>query len=334
MSKNVEVNEGEWRLTGAVAAEEAMACPVCGGNARPCWTAIDGKGRGWPYVRCQNCGLVRLDLRGIVEEWKKLAYGDEYYAEGISKFTGAVQLLREFSAWRRAREIHGFFGVPGRVLDIGCGEGLFLKAMQNFGWQVDGCETGQRPAERAEQLLGRPVCRGGFCGMLESGVAGPWDVVMLWHVLEHVAEPRELLERLAGFMKPGGRLVVAVPNAASWQARIFGVYWFHLDPPRHLYHLEEKHVRMISRDAGWEIDGCRHFSLEYGPFGWAQSFLNVCHWRRDAMYETLKRSKGIVKGGIGWRALAWLLLGPSVLPAALEAMAGRGGSLALFMKRK
>lgn len=298
----------------------------------PYWETRDSLGNPWNYLKCERCALVRLDKDGSMENWLEQAYSGEYYGDGFSKFTGAIQMLREISAWRRAREIHRFFAQPGRALDIGCGEGLFLKSMKTLGWEVDGCEIGERAAQRAEQLLEQPVYRGEFEN-LAAKAGHKWQVVMLWHVLEHVEKPVELLRNIRDVVTEDGRLVVAVPNASSWQARLFGPDWFHLDPPRHLHSFGLGHLKQMVAKSGWKISAQHHFSLEYNPYGWAQSLLNAMGWKRDAMYENLRRHTRIVEGGYSLRMLAWLLLGPSILPAVLESLARQGGTIALYLER-
>lgn len=281
---------------------------------------------------------MRLGTDPASPEWQQASYPADYYGGGYSKFTGAIQMLRFSSAWRRAREINRFFTQPGRALDIGCGEGLFLECMKNRGWTVAGCETGEIAARRAEERLGQPIHRGEFETMPPPPSA--WDLVMLWHVLEHVSAPVDLLRHTHAAMADGAVLVVAIPNADSWQARFFGPAWFHLDPPRHLHHLGFDHLRRVATQAGFEEIEAHHFSLEYNPFGWAQSFLNGLGGRRDAMYEVLKtHANPPIDSSAGspltwlYRPLAWLLLGPSIVPAILEALAGRGGTVAVYFRK-
>lgn len=306
-------------------------CRLCGGRMVFLWRSSDTRHHSWEWIRCAKCGLAQLRVDGTDPAWRDASYSGDYYGGGYSKFTGAVQALREFSAWRRALEIDRFFKKPGRVLDIGCGEGLFLKAMKRLGWSVAGCEIAEQPARRAEELLGQAIHRGEFATM--PAPARPWDVVMLWHVLEHVADPPDLLARIAAVTAGEGLMMIAVPNAASWQARLFGPHWFHLDPPRHLYSMNPDHVKLMAERTGWRMTAVHHFSLEYNPFGWAQSLLNRLGWERDAMYETLKRRTRFSEPGFAWRVLAWFLLGPSIIPAALESLARRGGTASLYLRK-
>lgn len=305
-------------------------CELCGISTIPSWTTRDADGHVWPYVRCPACGLVRLGTGPGDRAWEKQAYPENYYGGGYSKFSGAIQTLREFSAWRRAREIHGFFQKPGRVLDIGCGEGLFLKSMKSLGWEVSGCEIGEQAADRAERNIGAPIHRGDFKTLPDPGK--PWDVIMLWHVLEHLERPARFLEHATKKMSPDGLLIVAIPNADSWQARFFGSDWFHLDPPRHLHSMTCRHLEGMAAQAGCRLQATHHFSLEYNPYGWAQSLLNALGFPRDAMYENLKPHRS--PSSFPLRMLAWLLLAPSILPALAEASVGRGGCICGYLRKK
>jgi 2-polyprenyl-3-methyl-5-hydroxy-6-metoxy-1,4-benzoquinol methylase len=311
-------------------ALNALQCPLDHERWVDHWRVLDGHHHTWNYYRCPSCGLIGLKVESA-SLWNEVSYPRDYYGGRFSKFTGAAQALRVFSAQRRAQEIHGFFSKPGRVLDIGCGEGLFLRAMKQLGWQVQGCDHGERIAQIAEENLGQPIHHGDFDTMPET--ERDWDVVMLWHVLEHVPDPVKLFEKVASILKKGGIFVVAIPNAESWQSRIFGSHWFHLDPPRHLFHLGMSHLKQIARQTGWELIEEHHFSLEYNPYGWAQSLLNRMGWRRDAMYETLKAGLPTALSKYLWRVVAWLLLGPSIFPAILEALFRRGGTVSVYFRK-
>jgi 2-polyprenyl-3-methyl-5-hydroxy-6-metoxy-1,4-benzoquinol methylase len=298
----------------------------------PSWRGVDDDSKGaWDYRLCRACGLISLAGGRNEESDLEVTYSPEYYGDGISKFTGAVQWLREMSAWRRAREVSRFFDHPGRVADIGCGEGLFLGSMKRLGWEIAGCEISSRAATRAENKLQCAIHRGEFETL--PAAVGPFDVVMLWHVLEHVSKPQDLLSSIYSRMRSGGVLIVGIPNGDSWQARLFGPHWFHLDPPRHLHQMGSHHLRHLAERTGFQVQEIRHFSLEYNPYGWAQSFLNMLGFKRDAMYQTLKRGKSPRDQAFGWRVLAWSLLAPSILPAVLESLLGRGGTISAYLRK-
>ncbi len=121
--------------------------------------------------------------------------------------------------------------------------------------------------------------------------AGYFDMVILWHVLEHLKHPDQTIREIRRILKPGGTLVVAVPNFSSWQARWAGENWFHLDLPRHLFHFPFAALRQLAEDRGFEFRSAHHFSLRQNPFGWVQSAMNrVPFLPRNGIYSLLLRS--------------------------------------------
>jgi len=98
----------------------------------------------------------------------------------------------------------------GALLDVGCGDGLFLQVARGAGWSVEGIEFSPEGARRSSRRLGRPVALGNLAEA--AGLRGPFDVVTLWHVLEHLTRPAPLLEAVRHRLRPGGLIAVAVPN--------------------------------------------------------------------------------------------------------------------------
>ena len=162
-----------------------------------------------------------------------------------------------------------------------------------------------------------------------------YDLVNVWHVLEHVRRPRETLARIHDLLAPGGVLVLAAPNGNSWQARCFGTHWFHHDPPRHLFQFGRASLLRLLAVTGFEPRGrVRTMSFEQNVYGWVQSALNAAGFPRDRAYRTLQRRP------LRWSAstvldlsLAALLTTPAALLAILEAAVGRGGSLVVTAQK-
>jgi len=121
--------------------------------------------------------------------------------------------------------------------------------------------------------------------------AASLDAVTLFHVFEHLGNPREILDMAVHFVRPGGVLMLSFPNINSLQARTFRANWFHLDPPRHLCFLPPAAFRNQAESRGLRILSERYFSPEQNPFGFQQSLLNLFQARRDALFEDMKGNR-------------------------------------------
>ena len=164
-----------------------------------------------------------------------------YYPAGTmaqsrtARFPQIVETLQNALYTLRVREVEAVANSgPGRVLDVGCGRGVLLQEFRRRGWEVQGTELSESAASYARQTLKIPV----EIGDLEAIGFPPnyFDAITLWHVLEHVADPRALLAEIRRILKPDGVLLVAVPNFGSLEARVSKDKWFHLDVPRHVTH--------------------------------------------------------------------------------------------------
>ena len=155
-------------------------------------------------IQCVACGLVFLDP--IPEEaLQSAAYGSDYY----EPWQGDEEPSRRRMWKARIRAIARHAG-RGSLLDVGCGDGLFLEEARREGFRGDGIEFSPEGARRAAARLARPVAVGDLA--VSSLLPGPYDIVTLWHVLEHLPEPRPMLDAARRRLRPGGLLVVAVPN--------------------------------------------------------------------------------------------------------------------------
>jgi SAM-dependent methyltransferase len=186
-------------------------CPLCGERgAAP--GAGPGARRAPAPVRCPRCGLVFIDPipGGALDP---ASYGRAYY----DPWQGREERPR-VSLWRRRLRQIERRAPAGTLLDVGCGDGLFLKVARDAGWQVEGIEFSPEGARRASERLGRPVAVGDLArgGMLR----GPFEVVTLWHVLEHLADVASMLEAARRRLGPGGLLAVAVPNLDNLPLRL------------------------------------------------------------------------------------------------------------------
>jgi 2-polyprenyl-3-methyl-5-hydroxy-6-metoxy-1,4-benzoquinol methylase len=261
------------------------------------------------------------------------AYSEDYYGSGTSKVDGVAQRLRILSANGRARFTDRLARTKGECLDIGCGGGEFLEAMQRKGWSVRGTELPGRAFERAAgKLPERIVCTDRFESAARSGSC---DLVTMWQVFEHLENPRQALSACRRLLADGGILAIGVPDPESWQARWGREDWLHLDPPRHL-HLQP--VQTLIREAealGFEWVATRHPWLEFGPIGWLQTAMNKFGFPRDYFFERMKdRWSGVaLPSRIAWHALAASLAGPAFAMTLLELLYRRTATFEVYLRR-
>lgn len=185
--------------------------------------------------------------------------------------------LREIERWKR----------PGRLLDVGSGKGRFVWRAKARGWSARGVEPVPGTVKLARTRYGVDVVEG---TLIDAHFpAGSFDVVTMWHVLEHVEDPRTELREVSRTLADDGLLALEVPNIASLQARIGGDRWFHLMLPHHLVHYTPRALRSVLASAGFDVVRMRTLSPEQGPLGMLQTVLNRLGGERDFLFHRLKR---------------------------------------------
>jgi SAM-dependent methyltransferase len=323
------------RLQGAEAAPIAVpACIVCGDTASRPRFAVEGVPA--PVVVCEKCGLGRFHPMPGAEEVSAL-YPDEYYGEPGVKFQSLVERLVRIVAARHVAFLSRGLAPGARVLDLGCGRGVILGPLADRGLEVHGVEISAEAARGVDaRARVRIVPR-----LADAGYDDAYfDEVIVWHVLEHLPDPAGTLAEIARILRPGGRVIVAVPNFESAQARWMGPAWFHLDLPRHLYQFPASGLCALLEDSGFEVVSEHHFSLRQNPFGWIQSALNcIPGLPRNGLYTVLhERARGEAPPyAASTRLLLWgllLLLTPAALGATLLSTLARSGATVHVVARR
>lgn len=167
----------------------------------------------------------------------------------------------------------------GRLLEVGCGEGTTLQFVQQMGWNVEGLDVDRKAVEIAKKK-GLPVKSG---NLFEANFEpGSFDVVTMFHVIEHVHDPRGLLLECLRILRPGGQILLVTPNALSLAHRIYGRSCFHLDPPRHLRLFTPNALSRITNIAGFnDIQAHTRISGANFVFAGSRSILHTGHGRYD-----------------------------------------------------
>lgn len=230
------------------------------------------------WVECGACGVAMLRAFPNAQELER------WYTQDISGKTPPpllgnssekerlLQRLARAHAgsswpdlfWRFAlHPLHAHFQglpsqpAPGKILDIGCGDGHWLAVMQSLGWSVQGIEQDPRRASTA-RARGVLVWVGNVADYPWDGV--PYDVIRLWHVIEHLPEPKTILSRVNPWLRPGGELIVGVPNLNGLMHKVFRKNWSGLEYPKHLFHFTSTGLDRLIRSSGFAQTRIRFLS--------------------------------------------------------------------------
>lgn len=198
-------------------------------------------------LRCTNCGVIITKPFPSPEKLGSYYDSGEYFSHGgnekglvpeIYNFIKGVNIKKKFQQVTKDLD-------TGKVLDIGCGIGDFLAYCKKEGWKVSGLE----PNEQARKLvLKNHQIEVEDVSEISKLPNEQFDLITLFHVLEHVAEPKDMVSEILRILKPGGRLVIALPNNASWDAKHYKAFWAAWDVPRHLFHFNPKSVSSFMKE--------------------------------------------------------------------------------------
>ncbi len=296
-------------------------CAVCGGALAPHFPEVRDPltDEIFAIYKCKRCGLGYTFPRP--QELSKY-YGLQYYGNrhgftlrrSIERRIGFVASVMESGSGRW-------------LLDIGCGDGSFLLAAKDAGWDVMGTEMNPEPARG----LGLDV----KVGIDQVPLEPQFDCVTMWHSLEHMWDINSTLARIAELLKPDGRLLIAVPDNGGLQAKIFRHRWFHLDVPRHLYHFDANSLAYCVKSAGYAIVRQWHQELDYDLLGWSQSALNCIIPYPNVFFDFLTgRQKKYGKWIIAFSFVLGSALTVLAVPfVAVGTLAGRGGTIVVSAGR-
>jgi SAM-dependent methyltransferase len=229
----------------ASAKSDPEACPICGQTSARTWLRapdrLHGRQEQYTLLRCPVCSVVWLSNPPQPAEMYQ-HYTDAY--DRMISAAGENSPLR----WGFRREAIAQHKQSGSLLDLGCSSGAFLQSMRGKDWNLFGIEMSAESAKRAQEGSGASVFVG---NILEAEFApASFDVITCFDVLEHLYEPRQVITRVAEWLKPGGIFYVLVPNVDSAEGRAFKSYWHGLELPRHLFHYSPASLKFLAESSG------------------------------------------------------------------------------------
>jgi SAM-dependent methyltransferase len=264
-------------------SSELRKCPLCGSEALHSTYLAKDRHYGIPgrfhIVKCISCSLIFLNPLLGDEELSAL-YPADYYAYQDNMLNS--------SRWKEiAKRLMGIriktrdpkFTAPGRMLDLGCGTGWFLRDMREEGWDVYGVEINSAAAEVGGSEAGLNI----FAGTLMEAKfpSNFFDYIRANHSFEHISCPGDTLDEIRRILRPGGKLLLGVPNVSGLNARLFGEYWWYLGAPVHPFTYSVKTLsRLLSKHA-FEVEEVNYNSDYSGILGSSQIWLNRKNGRKS-----------------------------------------------------
>ncbi len=234
-----------------------VECPVCGATGyRELFRCTDHflTGETFPLLSCSTCGFLMTGSPPPEETIGKYYQSEDYISHSQTP-RGVVDriyhLVRRVMAGRKAALVARSAGITeGALLDIGAGTGFFLDTMRRRGWQVTGTEPGESARQVALEQHGITLLPAeGLFSIPQQA----FDVITLWHVLEHLHDPGRYWQEFRRLLRPGGTLVIALPNPASHDAAHYGAFWAAWDVPRHLWHFSPANLGKMAEQYGFRL---------------------------------------------------------------------------------
>lgn len=243
-----------------------VVCPICQGNDCTLWSSrkwtIPSLPKEYRYLVCEHCAAIFCDPMPTPEDLAR------YYARHFNydwyERRRSLKRLQALQRWKRMERLFLEHGIkPGALLDIGCGHGLFVDTACHSGWVATGLDYPSAATEFARNRLRLNIVEGDLAVAVESGKIGgaKFDFITVWHCLEHSSTPVQFLSNTTRLLKPGGKLLLAVPNAEGEGMRKARENWVWCQEPFvHVVHYNGRNLSHAARSAGLNV---------------------ISHWSRD-----------------------------------------------------
>jgi 2-polyprenyl-3-methyl-5-hydroxy-6-metoxy-1,4-benzoquinol methylase len=262
------------------------------------------------HLRCPRCGLIFIaSIPANLANY----YPDAYHS--IPRTSACLEANSRYEFYKV--QLVQRFVSKGRLLEIGPSAGTFSYLAKQAGFEVDAIEMSEGCCDFLNRVVGiRAINSSNPVEVLRQSKG--YDVIAMWHVIEHLSNPWNLLDAICSVLKPGGIVVLASPNPDAWQFRIMGRYWPHVDAPRHLMLIPMK--VLIEKMGAFDMKTILATTTDAGSIGW-----NSFGW--EYVFANLSRQIYIR------RALRLVGKVLSICVARFEKQEGKGSAYTLIFKK-
>jgi len=236
--------------------ETLEKCPVCQQSSFSNYLNVEDytvSHKEFTIQQCNSCYLLFTNPRPSEEQIGAYYESQDYIShhdEAKDLMSKAYTSVRNHTIEQKVNLINSLVQPKGTLLDIGCGTGNFLSAVKHDGWLTFGAEPDPGAREVASKRVGTTI----FETITEETLGlQQYDIITMWHVLEHVHKLNETIDWLQNHLKPNGRIIIAVPNPQSHDAAKYGRFWAAYDVPRHLYHFTRATMKNLLQRHGLTV---------------------------------------------------------------------------------
>lgn len=222
-------------------------CPICDNREFKAYITCNDYLVTNEKFAIQECSVCGLRLTNPRPDNKSIGnyYKSENYISHNDKSGGFIssiyRTVRNYTLDYKLRLIKKVNSGKGKLLDVGCGTGAFLESCKGDGWQIAGVEADEKVRMLTQEKLEIQIAQ----DLSEIHTSESFNIITLWHVLEHIPNLNDTIKQLSLLLAPNGTLVIAVPNSNSYDATYFKEYWAAYDVPRHLYHFTPHTIQKL-----------------------------------------------------------------------------------------
>ena len=289
-------------------------------------------------MRCSSCGKYAFtEIVNNIQQDGYYSGGNYDTKEGLLR--KSLRPILDVFENRKAKWLYRKCGSK-RLLEIGCGKGRFLLAARKAGFDVYGIEPAKRSYIYAHEYFGDDVSNESLDEYVDKK-PDKFDVIVMWHVFEHIDDIESLLEKVKSLLSRNGVMLIAVPNFGSFQAWLGKESWYHLDPPRHVHHFTPDGLKSMISDRGFSDVNITSIDIFQDIFGELVTWLNVSSLHKNVFINWIKNNEYYFKKTSAVSRLLWLgvnlvllpiYLIPAILTGHLTGYFNRAGTFQVLAK--